>query len=127
MTISIKKTVIGSLLLTSLALTACSDTNPLDTEPRSESLLFIHKASEQTEKLLHYTSYPPGAMYHDCMSGVAMSDPVIKKNPELCNKLFEGIVVYAKTTDGPYQNITVDDLKNDQIYRKIYQLPPKND
>jgi len=127
MKILMKHIAIASLLFVSVALTACSGSNPLDTEPRTESLVFVNKASMVTEQALHYKSYPPGAMYHDCMSGVAMSDPVIKKNPELCDKLFEGMVAYAQTTDSPYRNITVDDLKNDQTYRKIYQLPLDND
>ena len=125
--ITIKTSLLASVLVATVTLTACSGSNPLDTQPRSDSLKFVSKASSLTEQSLHYTAYPPGSMYRDCMTGTAMSDPVIKKNPELCDKLFEGMAAYAKTTDGAYRNITVDDLKNDKAFRNLYQLPIDND
>lgn len=124
MKILMKKTLIASLLLTSVALTACSGGNPIETEPHDKALAFVETASMAAEKQLNVKAFPPGSTYYNCMTDNGMTDK--RKNPHVCEDLYNDMIAYAKTTDGAFKNITLDELQDQKAFRTLYHLPLDN-
>lgn len=117
----VKQTVLTSALLMSLALTACSGSNPLESQSKTDSVAFVEKASKVAEKQLHVKAYPPGDTYYECMTGGGMVDK--RQNPHVCEDLFDAMIAYAKTTDGPFKNITLSELQDQKAFRPLYNIP----
>lgn len=118
---NIKITGVVSAIVMSVALTACSGGNPLETQPKADARLFVEEASKVAEKQLKIKSYPPGDTYHACMTGGGMVDK--RQNPHVCEDLYDAMIVYAKTTDGPFKHITLTELQDQKAFRPLYNIP----
>src|SRR4051812_45904171 len=98
---TLKKTSVASALLMSIALTACSGSNPLESQPKDNAKVFVEEASKAAEIQLHVKAFPPGNTYYDCMAGDGMVDK--RQNPHVCEDLYDAMIAYAKTTSGPFK------------------------
>jgi hypothetical protein len=98
-----------------LLISACHHTNPLKTNPRKQSTLFLMNASANAEKRLHFAiqndSYGYG--YLECMAG--------KISPEMnCQELYYGMVSFAR--EGHYagfNSITLSDLTDPAVFETL--------
>lgn len=102
---SIKKLTTVSALSTMLILAACSHENPLTTQPLEDSARFIDSASESAAKAAGYKGHNAGDAYRFCFTEDY-------KDKSYCDELLEGMVAYAKQSDGPFASVTVKDLQN---------------
>ncbi len=114
-----KKAALLSALTVTLGLAACSHENPIEKEPKAETLNFLEQASTYAENQLNFKTSRHGNMYGACMLGR------VDDNPGFCDKLYTNMVQYAKKSTGSFQSLTLDDLKNEVLFRKIYDLPEK--
>ena len=121
MKMTCKKISIASALLMSVALTACSGSNPLQSQPKDQALTFVEDASKAAETQLHVKAFPPGNTYYDCMAGDGMVDK--RQNPHVCEDLYDAMIAYAKTTSGPFKAITLSELKDQNAFRPLYNIP----
>lgn len=121
MKIAMKKTVIASLLLTSVALTACSGSNPLESQSKADSKAFVVEASKVAEQQLHVKAYPPGSTYYECMADDGMVDK--RSNPHICEDVYNAMIAYARTTNGEFKNISLDDLTDQKAFKPLYNIP----
>lgn len=121
---NIKITGVASAIVMGVALTACSGSNPLASEPHDKALSFVETASMSAEKTLHVKAFPPGNTYYNCMTDNGMTDK--RQNPHVCEDLYNGMIAYAKTTDGAFKNITLSELQDQKAFRTLYHLPLDN-
>ncbi len=121
MKMTLKKTGVASLLLISIALTACSGSNSLESQPKDQALAFVEAASKAAETQLHVKAFPPGNTYYDCMAGDGMVDK--RQNPHVCEDLYDAMIAYAKTTNGPFKDISLSDLQDQKAFRPLYNIP----
>ena len=124
MKMTFKKIGVISGLMISIALTACSGSNPLESQSKDQSKAFVEEASKVAEKQLHVKAYPPGNTYYDCMAGDGMVDK--RQNPHVCEDLFDAMIAYAKTTSGPFKNITLSELQDQNAFKPLYNIPVNN-
>ncbi|MCD8525374.1 MAG: hypothetical protein LRY67_06575 [Gammaproteobacteria bacterium] len=118
---NIKITGVVSAIVMSVALTACSGSNPLESEPHDKALSFVKTASMSAEKTLHVKAFPPGNTYYNCMTDNGMTDK--RQNPHVCEDLYNEMIAYAKTTDGPFKHITLTELQDQKAFRPLYKIP----
>ena len=111
-----KKAALLSMLTATLGLAACSHENPLEKQPNAEARHFLSEASTAAEKQMNFQSSSPGLKYQACMLG-----RVDKQG--FCDTLYNDMVQFAKNSQGPFDSLTLEDLKNDSLFRKIYDLP----
>lgn len=116
---AVKKMALLAAFTVSLSLAACSHENPIEKEPKAETLNFLTEASTYAENQLNFKTSRHGNMYGACMLGR------VDDNPGFCDKLYTHMVQYAKKSKGSFQSLTLDDLKNEALFRKIYDLPEK--
>jgi hypothetical protein len=106
---------IALVLVITLTLSACFHNNPLKTQPKRQSAVFLMNASANVEKRLQFAikkgSYGYG--YLECMEG--------KKSPEInCRALYQGMVVFAKEGHYPaFKSVTIWDLRDKQFFETI--------
>jgi len=120
----IKNIGVVSAIVMSVALTACSGSNPLESEPHDKALSFVETASTAAEKQLNVKAFPPGSTYYNCMTDNGMTDK--RKNPHVCEDLYNDMIAYAKTTDGAFKNISLSELQDQKAFRTLYHLPLDN-
>ena len=116
---AVKKIALLAALTASLSLAACSHENPIEKEPKAETLNFLTQASTYAENQLNFKTSRHGNMYGACMLGR------VDDNPGFCDKLYTNMVQYAKKSTGSFQSLTLDDLKNEALFRKFYDLPER--
>ncbi len=111
-----KKIALLAAFTASMGLAACSHENPLEKEPNAETRHFLSEASTAAEIQMNFKTSTHGLKYQACMLGRV-------DKPEFCDELYTDMVTYAKSSDGPFHSLTLDDLKNETLFRKIYDLP----
>lgn len=111
-----KKGALLAALTVTLGLAACSHENPLEKQPNAETRHFLSEASTAAENQLNFKTNMHGLKYQACMLGRV-------DKPGFCDALYTDIVAYAKHSDGPFRSLTLEDLKNETLFRKIYDLP----
>lgn len=102
----------ASLLLTSLS--ACAPHENVLLKIKKEKVAeFLVKAADAAQKEGKLPEIRKGKApfyYKECMKG--------NKDKAVCNKLYEGMVNYAKTTDR-FKSVTIADLSNDTFFDEI--------
>jgi len=101
--------VIGMGLIALLA--ACSShNNPIKIAKPEVAAKFLVSASQAAEKQLHVFNAPGGYYYGECMSG--------KTKKPLCDKLYQAMAEYAKTTTD-FKGVTVNDLTDAHVFEGL--------
>ena len=96
-------------------LSACHNTNPLQTHSKIDNATFLMTASANAEKRLHFAvkEGDRGAGYLECMEG--------KKNAEInCTALYQAMVNFAR--EGHYQgfdSLTVSQVTDQKMFEGL--------
>ena len=109
---TIKKPVLLALMATGMAmsLASCSGNNPLKSQDSNDAARFLVSASQHAEVKMGLTTDLGGYYYEECIEG--------KRSEKLCNKLYQNMVVYAKTTQA-FKSLTVSDLEDKAVFKKL--------
>ena len=111
-----KKGALLAALTVTLGLAACSHENPLEKQPNAETRHFLSEASTAAEMQMNFKTNMHGLKYQACMLGRV-------DTPGFCDELYADMVTYAVNSKGPFRSLTLEDLKNETLFRKIYDLP----
>ena len=111
-----KKMALLAALTASMCLAACSHENPLEKQSNTETRKFLSEASTAAEMQMNFKTSMHGLKYQACMLGRV-------DKPGFCDELYTDMVKYAESSKGPFQSLTLEDLKNETLFRKIYDLP----
>lgn len=111
-----KKVALLAALTASMGLAACSHENPLEKQPNAETRKFLSEASTAAEMQMNFKTSMHGLKYQACMLGRV-------DKPGFCDELYTDMVKYAESSKGLFQSLTLEDLKNETLFRKIYDLP----
>ena len=112
----LKKSVVILGVVSALALTACSGSNPLEKESPKDVNAFLKEASAYAELNVDFNLHDrQGYMYLTCMSGLKKP---IKGHPDFCPTLYKDMVKYANKTDGPFSQLTVKQLTNQELFKQ---------
>lgn len=117
----LKKSVVILGVVSALALTACSGSNPLEKESPKAVNAFLKEASAKAELKAGMNLHDrQGVMYHACMAG-RMND-----KPDFCATLYTDMVAYAKETTGPFSSLTKKELTDQALFKQREEQASKN-
>lgn len=108
-----KKYSLLSCFLLNLMLISCSRENPIDKNALSLSGKFLYQASVYAEKQLGANNSHGGIDYGGCVEGVS------KLSRKYCEKLYSNMIVFGKNQNGPYKDLSVDDLTDANAYYQV--------
>lgn len=97
-----------------LALSACSQDNPLTSQPQTDTVKFLIAASTAAEKELHFQALHYGSAYGSCVMGKF-------RHQADCPLLYQTMVEYAQESNGPFKGITVEDLQNQKAFAPLQE------
>jgi len=104
-----KVTLLNSLVVACLFMTACSGSNPLLTQPPQKSAKFIFNASSSAQDVLDTSMTRMAGGYEACMLNEV-------EDKSYCNKLYDLMIKYARSGDSPYKDISLDQLTDKNAY-----------
>lgn len=112
-----KKILVILTIFTAIELVACSHKNPMETEPKEKTAQFLLDASTYAEIKINYKikNTDHGIIYGACMDKHFAND----LTKEDCKKFYHYMVEYAHQSNSNYENITYEDLINEQAYTII--------
>lgn len=96
-----------------LFVSACSHENPLDKNALSLSGKFLYQASRFSEKKLNGGNVHGGYDYGRCIEGGG------EYSASYCQAIYLNMVVFAKTKNSLYKDITVEDLTDANAYYPV--------
>lgn len=120
-----KKTLTILSLASFIGLTACSHENPMKTQSPDATVKFLSAASlYASDKMDIKRSRKEKELWYDkCVYNMMMSN-------DFCPKFYDYMIEYAEKYDKKFSDITEEDLKNKEEYKKIemkYSLSVTNE
>ncbi len=109
-----KKTLILIVISATISLTACSHKNPMETQSQEDTARFLIAASiYASDKMkLNLPVAEKSLRYGDCVFNHMIDS-------SFCPNFYDYMIEYADKSDSDFSNITIEDLKNREVYRSV--------